>query len=84
MTAPHCHEVSSRLPSGQVGHSLKDLQAAVGGLIEFVPSMSYPEVELIVDEESANRGHPYNSITSLVAGYPIFGEAIATPLNSLT
>ena len=56
--------------------SLEEMQAAVGGLIQYVPLPDTTENFLYVNEEGLIHGLEYNSKASRLAGQPLVGPAI--------
>lgn len=62
---------------------LKTMQNVVGGLIEITACLLFPHMELVVNEEGRVRGLPFNEIATIVAGQPIFGDAILLPVGAI-
>jgi hypothetical protein len=66
-------------PNDGIKFTLEELQTAVGGLIEIAPmvkSSINKGKTLLVNEEGLCMGLPVNPLASLLAGYPIVGDAL--------
>ena len=64
-------------PENGTNFTLKELQTAVGGRIDIV---SLPHWLLIVNDEGALNGSPMNLIATCLAGQPIFGDVLLSPI----
>lgn len=58
---------------------LETMQGVVGGLIEVVGCVLFPEMAVVINDEGRVRGLPYNQIASIASGFQIFGDAILLP-----
>ncbi len=58
---------------------LKDLQAAVGGYIEFVRCPMFPQYVMVVNEEGLLHGLPGNTLASALALGHIVGDVVLMP-----
>lgn len=62
-------------------NTLKELQAHVGGYIEYVAN-TYPMTEVIVNEEGAYMGLDHNPIVSVLLGKSVVGNIIIRTSNA--
>jgi len=63
--------------------SLEELQQAVGGFIELVPTPTLPGHIMVVDEEGLLKGRPLNQKATLIAFRNIVGPAVVLPNDLL-
>jgi len=63
-------------PANGKHFSLEELQAMVGGYIEFVRVISDPNLTLVCNEEGILMGLPFNPIASRKTGHNIFGNVV--------
>jgi len=68
-------------PANGKEFTLDELQDAVGGYTELV---RLPHWWLVVNDESAINGSPLNHVATAIAGQPIFGDALVSPLPWIT
>lgn len=69
-------------PANGSTFSLEELQAIVEGYIELAP-MSNKNLCMVVNEEGVLQGLDYNFAASLVAQYPIVGNALVCPSDMI-
>jgi len=68
-------------PANGKEFTLKELQTAVGGYTELVRLLHW---WLVVNDESAINGSPLNLPATSMAGQPIFGDVLVSPLPWIT
>ena len=71
-------------PKDGNGFTLKEAQAYVGGYVQIVPTIPDIGCILLVNEEGALLGLPFNEVASKVAGQSIVGDALYCPANMFT
>ncbi len=72
---PVTGETTEFKPANGTAFTLEELQSAVGGNIEFVPSEKNGHL-IIVNEEGHIHGLPFNTAASFLAGIPLVGDAL--------
>jgi hypothetical protein len=55
---------------------LHEAQTHVGGYVQLVNSLIYPNTQLLVDEEGLCKNLPMNPLASRVAGFMVVGPAL--------
>ena len=68
-------------PANGTEFTLKELQTAVDGHVELVRLTHW---WLVVNDESAINGSPLNIPATTMAGQPIFGDVLISPLPWIT
>lgn len=56
--------------------TLEELQAAVGGYVEFVPVPAMDGITMVVDEDGLPKAKPVNALASEIAMRPIVGDVV--------